>query len=307
MGSKDRPAIRRKVSMSASRFFILNFKYPRHSALMRKRLAIAVAVLVFAALVATVWHSLPPREPVYQGRPLSGWLNDYIYALPTIYRADAATRAAAHSAVIAAVRAIGTNAIPFLLEMLQRPDDSRLRLLLLKADSIANRRFHIPSAWQVRDEGLAGFEALGAEASNAVPALIRIHQENPVFWVRAADCLGNIGPPARDAIPILLPDITNADFILRVTAVRALGQIHSRPEIVVPALTNALVHESMPGNLWFYFDALAAFGADAKSAVPVMRAILNDPTNRLSAWNDPFYRQEATTAMRKIDPQSTAK
>jgi HEAT repeat protein len=273
---------------------------------MRKRLAIAVAVLVFAALVATVWHSRPPPEPVYQGRPLSDWLDDYIHAVPVGYSAYAAAEAAQRPARTA-VRTIGTNAIPFLLDMVRRPDDSRLRLLLRKANSMIHGRFHIPSAWQVRNEGIAGFKALGAEASNAVPALIQIHEENPAFRYPVACCLGAIGPPAEDSIPILLSDITNSDGGTRYWAAYALGQIHSRPEIVVPALTNALVHESTPGIVMDYFDVLATYGPTAKSAVPVLRAYLNGQTNEASASMDAGSQRMAAAWIQKIDPQSAAK
>jgi hypothetical protein len=267
---------------------------------MRKRLAIAVAVLVFAALVATVWHSQPPREPVYQGRPLSGWLNDYMVA--EIQSEDPAAQSDARTALWE----IGTNAIPFLLDMLRRPDDSRVHLLLLRVESLIYRR-HMPIAEEVRDEGIAGFDVLCAEASNAVPALIQIHQEGPIFRVPAARCLRAIGPPAADSIPILLPDITNAAPELRLISIRALGEIHSRPEIVIPALTNALVHEPVPGFWLGYFDAICAFGPDAKPAAPVLRTFLNAPTNGLPAWVDRESQQEAATWVQKIDPQSAAK
>jgi HEAT repeat protein len=266
---------------------------------MRKRLAIAVAVLLFAALVATVWQSQPPREPVYQGRTLSYWLYQYIYAVPDGYGVDPAAKAA--------LRTIGTNSIPFLLDMLRRPDDSPLRLQFLRLESMIHRR-HMPFALEVRYEGIAGFDALGAEASNAVPALIRIHQQGFIFRIPAVNSLGAIGPPAGDSVPILLSDITNASPYLRLTAIQALGKIHSRPQTVVPALTNAMLHESPPpGFLMAYFDALAAFGPAAKPAIPALRSILNAPTNGAPAWMDAYFRQQAAAAIQKIDPQSAAR
>ncbi len=44
---------------------------------MGKKRGIQLAVLVVALLGGLVWLVLRPREPVYQGQPLSAWLEQY--------------------------------------------------------------------------------------------------------------------------------------------------------------------------------------------------------------------------------------
>lgn len=45
---------------------------------MRKQVQIAVAVLLAAIGGVATWEVLGDREPVYQGKPLSVWLERYI-------------------------------------------------------------------------------------------------------------------------------------------------------------------------------------------------------------------------------------
>jgi HEAT repeat protein len=97
------------------------------------------------------------------------------------------------------------------------------------------------SAQERNDAGQRGFEVLGAEASNAVPALLRIAGRNrsPASHSAAIAALGAIGPPARAAVPYLLEWATN-DGKQAGAAIRALGRIRAEPSIVVSFLTNAL-------------------------------------------------------------------
>ena len=97
------------------------------------------------------------------------------------------------------------------------------------------------SAQELNDAGQRGFEVLGAEASNAVPALLRIAGRNrsPASHSAAIAALGAIGPPARAAVPYLLEWATN-DGKQAGAAIRALGRIRAEPSIVVSFLTNAL-------------------------------------------------------------------
>ena len=70
-------------------------------------------VLVVGALA--IWVARGPREPTYEGRVLSDWLNHHVassaavppYGSPGWQKAEGA------------LRAIGTNGIPVLLEILQ--------------------------------------------------------------------------------------------------------------------------------------------------------------------------------------------
>jgi hypothetical protein len=89
---------------------------------MRKRVQIAVAVLLAAIAGLAVWQGLrsPEREPVYQGKRLSSWL------IASVTNGTPEAQAQAY----AAVRQVGPNALPTLLRML-RAKDSRLKAELM--------------------------------------------------------------------------------------------------------------------------------------------------------------------------------
>ena len=76
----------------------------------KRRKLIAVVLLSLAALVVYVLV-LPGRQPVCQGRTLSAWLRDFDADKPES-RANAAD----------AIRQIGTNAVPLIIQRLKHPD-----------------------------------------------------------------------------------------------------------------------------------------------------------------------------------------
>jgi len=82
-----------------------------HTAAVRKRVRIAVAVLVVFLMGTVGWCLLPSpeREPIYQGRGLRAWLWEYYNGGNLV-------------GVTNAVREMGTNAIPTLLRMLRKRD-----------------------------------------------------------------------------------------------------------------------------------------------------------------------------------------
>jgi HEAT repeat protein len=75
----------------------------------------------------------------------------------------------------------------------------------------------------------------------------------------------------------------------------ALGDIHAEPHRVIPVLTNAL-HDTNSDVRYCAVTALEQFGQDAELAVV---KLLNDP--------DYNVRDNATNALRKIDPKAAAK
>ena len=76
----------------------------------KRRKLIAVVLLSLAALDVCVLV-LPDREPAWQGRTLGAWLRDFDADKPEV-RASAAD----------AIRQIGTNALPLIIQHLQHPD-----------------------------------------------------------------------------------------------------------------------------------------------------------------------------------------
>jgi HEAT repeat protein len=114
---------------------------------------------------------------------------------------------------------------------------------------------------------------MGTEAKSAVPQLIELLQNDPVFSIRG-DCaktLGNIGPDAVSAVPALIGFLKNTECgYERAYAPTALGNIGLLPEQSVPALVEALQNDPDPVVRQLSARALADFGANAGPAIPAL-------------------------------------
>src|SRR5579864_2809300 len=124
---------------------------------MRKRCRIALAVLLVAIIGVISWQSL--REPVYQGKRLTVWLEQYgTNHFPTVRDGPLGKEAET------AVRRIGTNAIPVYLKILTARD---LPLKLKVMALVSNRwlaRLQVRSVYDYRWRGAFGLIALGPDA-----------------------------------------------------------------------------------------------------------------------------------------------
>jgi HEAT repeat protein len=150
----------------------------------------------------------------------------------------------------------------------------------------------------------------GAAAAEDVPALVKaLKDEDARVRLEAAENLGLIGPPAADAVPVLLKLAKqDADPLVRVVAARAVACIDPKNETAVPILVEALkdkagkVRKSAAQSLgdlgpgarsavaalietakdldptvsWAVIDALGQIGPDAETAVPTLVEALKD-------------------------------
>jgi hypothetical protein len=86
---------------------------------MRKARAIIVGVLAAIIVAVVVTSAVRPHEPVYENKRLSEWIAEL----------DVAGRKRAHA--VTALREIGTNAVPYLMQTLG-PGDSPRKMKLIK-------------------------------------------------------------------------------------------------------------------------------------------------------------------------------
>ncbi len=140
--------------------------------------------------VAVLWS----REPRYGGRALSTWLADL----------DIDSR---HSELKAteAVRAIGTNALPWLAKMLCADEPAWKRVLIAFNAKQGFIRVRVTPASVIRYRAVRGYGVLAGGAKDSVPELIRILETETSPHVRAcaAMALGSIGREAKAALPAL--------------------------------------------------------------------------------------------------------
>ena len=303
---------------------------------MPTRVHIALAVLLVMLVGVIGWQVLHLREPIYQGKRLSSWLEAYkLYGVAGVETWQVRVE---QQEADEAVRRIGTNALPTLLRML-RAKDSALKVKLM---DLVKRQHYFRIEYTPADElnyrACSAFGVLRVKAQSAVPALIRIYEQNisPASQFYVSRALIAIGPDAtRTAIPAFLRGAANSNLLVRKFAVRALAQVHDEPSLVVPALakslsdTNVAIRASAAWGLGVFGrgfrqavplavpvlikalrdpDAsvrgaaacsLEAFGAEAEGAVPALLELLKD--------KDEYARGTAAEALEQIDPEASAK
>ena len=325
---------------------------------MKKGFKILLLVLLLAGLA---YFALQPKEPSYQGRPISAWLDDMAAWKQVDY--------------YAAIQKTGTNCLPYAVASLSRndskwqikyralwpkfpiflktifpqpkqnlqvvnganvffyigPDSLPQAITLLKHHSSTVRQ---AAAWgigairrksyaanmaipvlietlsdperEVRFHAVIAFMEMGADASNAVPALTKVvgdtgvgAQTNNFFYLRAAAAraLGNIGPKAKSALPALKTALQPSDSNLRACAAIAIWRIDSDAETALTVLLQEMPRAESELK-WDWIIALGEMGARAKEAIPQLSIELKENKR---------YLELVTNALVKIDPDAAAK
>jgi hypothetical protein len=175
---------------------------------MSKKQGLLLFILLAGALALLSWFVQPPREPIYQGRPLNSWLVD-------LEDWDGDT----NDAAFVAFRVMGTNAIPQLLNVIQSggPPIQRMILELNKRQSVVKLPFGTP--WHQEMAATWGLYAMGTNAKPALPVLT-----NLLFLADASipssTVLAGIG---LEGVPSLLTALTNRNYRMRHSAASGLG------------------------------------------------------------------------------------
>jgi hypothetical protein len=172
-------------------------------------------ILILAALIVVVLGALllwpGAREPEYQGKTLSEWL---IKCGPAGggYKIDPQTGHLMwdNPEAAAAVRHIGTNALPWLLRWLHYRMPTGNALFYVALSKLSPRNNHFDPYVLPDSLGERGFAVLGPQAASAVPQLARLVGEprDKKFAWRAVNCLAFIG---EAGVPELRKALNNPD------------------------------------------------------------------------------------------------
>ena len=255
--------------------------------------------MLASVLAWLAWRASGPLEPVFKGRKLTSWLESHVptssanppYNSPGWKQADEA------------LRAIGSNAVPTLLEMIRAKDPPPWRLkLLLFAGRFRWTGVNYRYAWSRNEEAEYAFEVLGTNAVSAVPELIKLYEEDVLPSSYAARALGHIGRGANPALPNLLRRFTHTNSNVRFCAVSAVMYIGGEPSVVVPALTSALQDPSVDVR-WNALVGLSGFGTRARPAVPEILKMVDD---QAVVGSSPV-RTQVETALWRIAPEKVGK
>jgi HEAT repeat protein len=139
--------------------------------------------------------------------------------------------------------------------------------------------------------------------SDAVaPLILALTNQNAQIRGFAASLFEFPLPGATSAIPALSLCLNDSDSRVRLNATCALEHLGTNsPAIVVPALLDALRRETNPLNILSLIDALGQCGTNAKTAVPVLKRILESQTTT-TFFDSP--QRTAIFALKKIDPKA---
>lgn len=250
------------------------------------RIRTVLLLLVVAATAgALLWFTVDsaPPEPTCQGRKLGFWLELLYAKYPP---APGHSHVSDYKTAYAAVRKVGTNAIPTLLFML-RATNAQWKLEFHKpSGSLKFWRIDNTPAEDLNAEAACGFQCLGADAKAAVPAIIKIYEarlsDSSERWSSYA--LGAMGPCASPAVPALLCGATNANPQLRKNSLIALAGMHAEPELTVAALTNAFTDPDPDVRKWACnrFGLLGQEAWEARArALRALEPLLHDPDQQV--------------------------
>jgi len=227
------------------------------------------------------------KEPVYEGKPLSSWVDK----VGQIERYNGAPEDA-----VAAIRAIGPKAVPFLLEWMPHPgaehpvegypNDLEFAWWALGADGksaipalarIISRPQHTMDDYSVWTESAKAISYLGPDAIVPMLTAATNMQGKHEFWELLHN-FGNLGTNGVAAVPALIHWANDPDSWVRDGVVSALGGIGKRPDLAVPVLTNAL-HDSDWMVRRDAGEALGSFAQVSDAVLPLLISTVKNPAD----------------------------
>ena len=126
-------------------------------------------------LILTIWAVWPTNELGYKGRPYKSWVYDNYEANLYVLHGQEPVGKEAQRRAQEAIRSIGTNGIPTLIEMLNfkasRPRTFLVSLRAKKTPLLWRIAPGLYSADDFRSAGVEAFRVLGEDARPAMPAL----------------------------------------------------------------------------------------------------------------------------------------
>jgi hypothetical protein len=243
-----------------------------------------IFALVQTAFLLAAVYSAQAREPGYNGKSLSEWLVE-LHRKPSYAEMSVGTnqqtlepedidkaykKKREHDEE--AIRKIGTNALPTLLEMLGARQEN-VKQVVAKLQSKKLQAEYASSDADVEDlRGLAvdGFGVLGANAASAIPQLSKLvyGSEGRLQAMRA---LTKVGPPGFSVVTNALAE---KDSEVRNNAIWVLGENGGGDPTVVTELLIRALKDPDSANRGNAADFLA--GKDPILAVPALTGMLDD-------------------------------
>jgi hypothetical protein len=168
-----------------------------------------VGLLIFlAAAGVIIIASIHKRaEPTHKGKPLSCWLRQYDLNTPT--DSDQPEFKAERDVAAAAIRSIGTNAVPYLVTMARHDQPAWQSTLVLRSPGWVRRFIGVSGIFSddPGEDAAIGFMILGTNAHGAIPDIVKLMADktHPLRARRATLDLSYLGPKA---LPFIATEIS---------------------------------------------------------------------------------------------------
>ncbi|MFO1458373.1 MAG: HEAT repeat domain-containing protein [Verrucomicrobiota bacterium] len=275
-----------------------------------RRLSQLLVILCGAILLMSLFRVFRTRTLLsYGGRSLEQWTAEAERANQLRFSSPAAGQDLEQARK--AIRAIGTNAMPRILALLNSPRELTIQdqAANFLATNFPSFGIAIRNPSQRWIQGIRGFEALGELASPWIPELVAATTNNIGYGSAALVAVGAPALPAvtnllassafpltgnligafanaiysgrisESAATIALPSLVavaeSKDSHARGYALTALGAIHQQPELCIPTLLKA-VSDPSPQIQENAIRALGAFGPIAGDQVAAVAARFKD-------------------------------
>jgi hypothetical protein len=251
----------------------------------KTKTGILSGVLAIGLLGGLMWLAHAPSEPRHQGRPLSVWFKQFYRAGDFSRRPDAVQRAEA----AAAFQALGTNAVPFLLEecFAARPQRGRITNLFAFLGSLPPA-FQLPPYMPGEYISHEAAEAMGVirpPASCLLPRLTnaltstRSRQRYMALYLA-----GYAGEGGEAMVPFLQQPLRSEDSLARGLSLQSAQRLGIRGAALTPDLVELLRRPDLPpGVRRQVYRVLGGLGESAAQAAASLREelkVATDPKTR---------------------------
>ena len=229
-----------------------------------------------------------PRDLLYEGKDLGQWLAETNRAT----KPGELTREAAE-----AVKAIGSNSVPFLLSNFESHGPKWYQAVSALALLGSNASSALPTLARYIDDPKRGPNAayvMDKTGKAGVPYLLEaLSSANPIVIRCAILYISQRGKAAEPAIPRFISLMDHTDTDVRAASALALRNFPGAAGSCVPALRRALSN-STPEVRQNAAFALGELGAVARPAIPDLLQHMNDPNS--------YCALLSINAVAKIDP-----
>jgi len=196
-----------------------------------------IAIGLIASGFLLFWMTGQGPEPVYKDKLVFDLVQQMLSPDPAVR--DEAT---------VGLRAAGAKAVPELIRLLETKDSAWREQIWQQSRRFSGpvrrailKRIQIPGNSGTRRVAAHALTIIGPEASQAVPALVRaLYDPSQEVHYQSAQALGHVGYPA---VPAIAPLAKDTNSLVRLAAIRILGDIRSGSSASVSAVVSALDDE----------------------------------------------------------------